>query len=60
MFPAVYRLLKNWKPICFYFLSQGEEETNPLIWTSIKGQENSNDDQLTLPECVQHLTALMC
>jgi hypothetical protein len=35
----------------FLLFSQGEEETNPLIWTFIKGQENRIDNELTLPEC---------
>jgi hypothetical protein len=51
LFPAVDRVLKNWKPVHSYSLSQGEEETNPLIWTSMKGQDNCNDDKLTLHDC---------
>jgi hypothetical protein len=36
----------------FSFSRRGE--TNPLIWTFIKGQEN-NDEELTLPECYIYL-----
>jgi hypothetical protein len=42
---VVDHLLKNWKPIHSYFLSQGEEYIDPLIWTFITGQANHNDDE---------------
>jgi hypothetical protein len=35
----------------FFFPPQGDDKTNPLIWTFIIGQENHDNDEVTLLEC---------
>ena len=57
LLPAVDRLLRNWKAIRCYFLSHGEEETNPLVWKFVAHNgdaHSSSADELSLPECYLH------
>uniref|UniRef100_H3AQW2 DUF4371 domain-containing protein n=1 Tax=Latimeria chalumnae TaxID=7897 RepID=H3AQW2_LATCH len=51
---AIDRLLKTWKSLKAYFLSQAEEETHPVIWTFVaanRDYEVATQDDLSLPEC---------
>ncbi|XP_033229665.1 uncharacterized protein LOC117181210 [Belonocnema kinseyi] len=55
LFPAIGRLLQKWPAIKQYFINQGKEEVDQIIWKFLGDQENEiNDDlnaPLTLPEC---------
>lgn len=50
LYKAIDRLLKNWPAITLYFINQGEEECNPMIWSFVKDHENSINDEKSLPE----------
>lgn len=54
--PAIARLVECWKGVKTYFIAEGEEETNKLIWKFVKDQADGllDDDVLSLPECYIH------
>lgn len=54
--PAIARLVECWKAVKTYFIAEGEEETNKLIWKFVKDQADSliDDGVLSLPECYIH------
>ncbi len=56
LFPAVERLLLDWKPIKMYFRQEGENECSKLIWSFVANEKSG------LPECyilfVHHLLNL--
>ncbi|XP_037504964.1 uncharacterized protein LOC119381046 [Rhipicephalus sanguineus] len=54
LFTALDRLIKNWTPIKSYFLSQGEEECEKIIWRFISNQADGLSESVTLPECYMH------
>lgn len=67
LFPAIERLIAKWPAIKQYFLAQGKDEVDNIVWKFIKCQQNElNDDlndYLTLPECylyfVHHLMNIL-
>lgn len=55
LLPAIERLIAKWPAIKQYFLDQGEEEVDKIVWKFVGDQEDEiNDDlnaPLTMPEC---------
>lgn len=55
LFPAVERLISKWPAIKQYFLAEGKEEVDKIIWHFMDDQEDElNDDlnaPLTMAEC---------
>ena len=53
--PAIARLIECWKGVKTYFIAEGKEETNKLIWKFVGDRENSLlDEELSVPECYLH------
>jgi hypothetical protein len=51
MKPVPTRLLKCWESIKVYFLKQGQENCNAVIWEIIGDEEDCLSTELTVPEC---------
>lgn len=51
LFNAVDRLILNWNAIKSYFIKNGENECDKIIWKFIGEQKNELSEQLTLSEC---------
>lgn len=48
---AVDRLIKNWPAIKMYFINQGQEECDHIIWKCIQDVDGLSDLK-TLPELI--------
>ncbi|KAI4466368.1 hat family dimerization domaincontaining protein-related [Holotrichia oblita] len=51
LFQALDRLLLNWNAIKAYFLQQGAENCDRIIWKFVGDQEDQLSDQPTFAEC---------
>jgi hypothetical protein len=58
LFRALERVLSSWPAIKLYFIQQGEQETNKVIWSFVQDQDGELQDdskvRLSLPECYQN------
>jgi hypothetical protein len=54
--PAIERLIKCWTAVKIYFIGEGEEETNKLIWSFTGDQKDGllENGELSVPECYIH------
>jgi hypothetical protein len=67
LFRALERVLNSWPAIKLYFIQQGEEETNKIIWSFVQEQDGELQGDtkacLPLPECyldfVHHFMNIM-
>jgi len=51
LFNAMDRLILNWNAIKTYFIKNGKNEYDKIIWKFFGGQKNELSEQLTLSEC---------
>jgi hypothetical protein len=60
LFRALERVLSSWPAIKLYFIQQGEEETNKVIWSFVQDQEGELQDDTKAPLILTQMLFIFC